>query len=179
MSKFIPLAIVMIVCNLSGPSARAQEEQPQAILFHVTAVERADDTAACKTESCSAMKYTVEGFADVHHTASKTQYVITCNEVMNSRPVPHRDNICARFHAGNAYMAELQSDRVSFPHSMLNKAFETDYSIVSEREIPKGPDDRETPGAREPREANNGRVRHEAAKGPEQLASRDNSKDNR
>lgn len=117
------------------------------------------------------MTYTIEGFVSVSQVATNTQYVITCDEFKSNRPFPHRNNICARFHAGEVYTAEMQSDRVSFPNSRLNKAFETDYRIVAEKEIPKGPNDRETAGTSEPREAANGPHRAEAAKGPEQLAS--------
>ena len=171
MPKIGVFAIAMIALNLCGQITQAQGSKSNVISFHVTSVQRADNPAACQTESCSAMKYTIEGFVSVSHVATKTQYVIACNEFKNDRPFPHRDNICARFHAGEVYTAELQSDRISFPHSMLNKAFETDYRIMAEKEIPKGPDDRETAGTSKPREAAIGSHQAEAAKGPEQLAS--------
>ncbi len=172
MRKVISLTIVMAACILPGLSAQAQEQRAKVILFHVTSVQRADNSAACKSATCSSVKYTVSGYADVENAATKTEYVITCDEFMNDRPHPHRDNICARFHAGKAYMAQLQSDVISFPHSMLNKDFETDYSIMSERAIPLGPDDRMAPGGSEPREATNGPDQRNAPKGPEQLASK-------
>jgi len=171
MQKIGVFAILMIALNLSGVITQAQELKSNVIFFHVTSVQHADNSAACQTESCSAMKYTIEGFVSVSQAATKTQYVITCDEFKNNRPFPHRNNICARFHAGEVYTAEVRSDRVSFPHSKLNKAFETDYRIVSEKEIPKGPDDRETPGKLEPREATNHPQQVDVAKGPEQLAS--------
>ena len=171
MQKIGVFAIVLIALNLGGVITHAQESKSNVILFHVTSVQRTDNPAACETESCSAMKYTVEGFVSVSDTATKTQYVITCNEFKNDHPFPHRDNICARFHAGEVYTAQVQSDRISFPNSMLNKAFETDYRIMAEKEIPKGPDDRETAGTSKPREAAIGSHQAEAAKGPEQLAS--------
>ena len=146
MQKIGVSAVVVIALNLGGVITQAQESKSNVILFHVTSVQRTDNSAACQTESCSAMKYTIEGFVSVSQVATKTQYVITCDEFKSNRPFPHRNNICARFHAGEVYTAEMQSDRVSFPNSRLNKAFETDYRIVAEKEIPKGPDDRETAG---------------------------------
>ena len=171
MQKIGVFAIVLIALNLGGVITQAQESKSDVILFHVTSVQRADNSAACETESCSAMKYTVEGFVSIDDVATKTEYVITCNEFKSDHPFPHRDNICARFHAGEVYTAQLQSDRISFPNSRLNKAFETDYRIVAEKAIPKGPNDRETAGTLEPREVANGSHQAEAAKGPVQLAS--------
>jgi hypothetical protein len=118
------------------------------------------------------MKYTVEGYVDIQHGVTKTEYVITCNELIYEFPRPHRGNICARFHAGNAYAAHLQSDSIEFPSSMLNKDFETDYSIVSEKEIPRGPFDMETPGSPEPQVATSGPEQREAPRGQEQMASK-------
>ena len=94
---------------------------------------------------------------------------------MNDPPLPHRDNICARFHAGKAYTAQLLSDSVSFPYSGLNKDFETDYNIVSEREIPINPAQPGINGNGEPREATNGPDQRDTTRSPEQLASKTNN----
>ena len=172
MSKVIAVAIVMITCGLQTLGAQDQERIPKSVIFHVTSVERVDNSAACKSEMCSAVRYKVEGYVNAEPDATATQYVITCDEFYFDRPHPHRDNICARFHAGNAYTALLQSDRVSFPFSGLNKSFETDYSIVSEKEVPSGLNQRDANGVSEPREATRRPERLEPAKGPEQVASK-------
>lgn len=172
MSKFIAVASVMIICGLVNPGAQAQGQKPKTILFHVTAVQRVDDSAPCKAAECSVVRYRVEGYADADRDAITTSYVITCDELFYERPRPHRSNICARFHAGSAYTAELSSDSISFPHSGLNKAFETDYAIVSEKELPASVFPHSAPGTTEPREATGNPAPQETAKGPEQLASR-------
>ncbi len=172
MPKILTLAFVMIAFGVSVASAQTQQFRSKSILLHVTSVERSHGSVACKSGSCSSMKYTVEAFADARRGATKTEYVITCNELMYDQPQPHRDNICARFHAGNVYSAHLQSDSISFPHSMLNKDFETDYRIVSEKEVALGPDDRTTPGSAEPRVASNDPGQGDAAQGTEEAASR-------
>lgn len=175
MSKIIALGIVMMACYLPGLTAQTQDWKTRIILFHVTAVQHADNTAACKVDTCSSVRYTVEGYIETQQSATTTQYVITCDEFMNDRPHPHRDNICARFHAGKTYAAQLQSERISFPHSMLNKDFETDYSIVSEREIPINPAQPGINGNGEPREATNGPDQRDTTRSPEQLASKTNN----
>jgi len=172
MSRIMAVAALMIACGLQTLSAQDQERAPKSVVFHVTSVERVDNSAACKSEMCSALRYRVEGFVNAEPDATATQYVITCDEYYLERPHPHRDNICARFHAGNAYSALLQSDRISFPFSGLNKSFETDYSIVSEKEIPRNLDPRDANGTSEPRQASGTPERREPAKGPEQLASK-------
>jgi hypothetical protein len=172
MSKIIAVATLMIACGMQMLGAQDQERTPKSVVFHVTSVERVDNSAACKSEMCSGLRYKVEGYVDAEPNATATQYVITCDEFSFDRPHPHRDNICARFHAGNAYTALLQSDRISFPYSGLNKSFETDYSIVSEKEIPRNLDPRDTNGGSEPRQATGTPEKREPAKGPEQLASK-------
>jgi len=163
---------VMIACGLQTLGAQNQERKPKVVTFHVTSVERADNPAACKTEMCSVVKYKVEGFVNAEPDSIATKYAITCDEYYSDRPHPHRNNICARFHAGNAYTAYLFSDSISFPFSGLNKDFETDYSIVSEMEIPRGPGQKDVNGGSEPREATRSPERQVPAKGPEQLASK-------
>jgi hypothetical protein len=175
MSKIIALGIVMVACNLPGLRVQAQDLKPRAVLFHVTSVQHADDNTACKMDKCSAIKYTVEGYVEAQQPGTTTQYVISCDEYVYVRPRPHRNNICARFHAGKTYTAELESESISFPHSMLNKDFETDYSIVAEREIPVNPLQPGITGNGEPREATNGTEQRDTTRGPEQLASKNNN----
>jgi hypothetical protein len=172
MSKIFTLAFVMIAFGSSVLSAQTQQFRSKAILLHVTSVERAHGAVACKSGSCSAMKYTVDAYADAQRGATKTEFVITCNELMYDLPRPHRDNICARFHAGNVYFAHLQSDSISFPHSMLNKDFETDYRIVSEKEVALGPEDRLNADSADPRVASNHTEQPDTTKNSEQVASR-------
>jgi hypothetical protein len=175
MPKIIAAGIVMMACSLSVLYAQEQEWKPKMILFHVTSVQRVDDPVACKSGKCNLVKYKVEGYADPQNNGTATEYVITCDEHVTSHPLPHRDNICARFHAGNAYTAQLLSDSVSFPYSGLNKDFETDYAIVSEKELMKSPELREATGNSEQREATKSPEKHEAAKGTEQLASKNSN----
>ena len=172
MSKIFAVATVMIAFGLQALAAQEPEQKPKVVTFHVTSVERVDNSAACKAEACSAVKYKVEGFADVEGNSVSTQYVLSCDEVYFDRPYPHRNNICARFHAGKAYTAYLNSDSISFPFSGLNKSFETDYSIVAEKEIPRNLDQRDANGGTEPRQATGTPEKREPAKGPEQLASK-------
>jgi hypothetical protein len=172
MPKVIAIAAVMFACGLPTLCAQDQVEKPKEVVFHVTSVERTDNSSACKVDRCSAVKYKVDGYVNAEPNAVATQYVITCDEYFLELPHPHRDNICARFHAGNAYTALLQSDRISFPSSGLNKSFETDYSIVAEKEIPKGLEMRDPDGSSEPRQATGTPEKREPAKGPEQLASK-------
>ena len=175
MFKIIAVAIVMITCGLQTLGAQEEARKPIDVIFHVTSVERVDNSAACKSDACSAVTYKVEGYADAELAPVSTKYVITCDEIYFDRPRPHRNNICARFHVGNAYTAQLLSDRISFPFSGLNKSFETDYSIVSEKEIPKGLDPRNANGATEQREATKSQQPRVLPKGPEQLASKSNN----
>jgi hypothetical protein len=172
--KIAVIWIALVLLSLSASNAAAQEMKPKEILFHVTSVQRVDSAVECKAGNCSVVKYTVEGFADGQHDPMTTQYVITCDEHMADRPSPHRNNICARFHAGEAYMAQVQSDVVSFPFSRLNKAFETDYNIVSEKEIARSLEPART-GSQDQREATRVPEQHDTAKGPEQLASKEHN----
>ena len=172
MSKIIAFVVVIMACSLSTLRAQVQEWKPKMILFHVTSVQRADDPVACKSGKCNVVRYKVEGYADIQQGATTTEYVITCDEHVTSRPLPHRDNVCARFHAGNAYTAQLLSDSVSFPYSMLNKDFETDYNIVSEREMARAPEQPEVTKAPEKREATRGPEQPVSVKGLEQMASK-------
>jgi len=171
MPKTIFAVIVLFACALPCTGARAQEKNPKVILFHVTSVQRVDDAGGCKAGSCSVVKYRVEGFATAEGEAITTSYVISCDEVVFELPWPHRSNVCARFHAGNAYTAQLMSDRILFPFSGLNKAFETNYNIVSEKEIPAIGDHQGVPGSSEPREATKAPPVREPAKSAEQVAS--------
>jgi hypothetical protein len=172
MPKTAAVWIALVLLSLCASSAPAQDTKPKEILFRVTSVQRADSAVECKAGNCSVVKYTVEGFADGQLDPMTTQYVITCEEYMADRPVPHRNNICARFHAGEAYAAQVQSDLVSFPFSRLNKVFETDYSIVSEKEIARSLKPT-NPGSQDQRDATRVPEQHETAKGSEQLASKD------
>jgi hypothetical protein len=174
MSKVVAVAvaIVMIACGLQTLGAQDQDRKPKVVTFHVTSVERADNSTACKSDTCNVVKYKVEGYVNSEPNPVATRYVITCDEYYSDRPHPHRNNICARFHAGNAYTANLFSDIVSFPFSGLNKTFETDYSILSEKQIPIGLGQPDVNGGSEPREATRSPERQEPAKGPEQLASK-------
>jgi hypothetical protein len=174
MPKIIAFGTLIMACGLSTLAAQAQvqEWKPKMILFHVTSVQRADDPVACKSGKCNVVRYKVEGYADIQQGATTTEYVITCDEHVTSRPLPHRDNVCARFHAGNAYTAQLLSDSVSFPYSMLNKDFETDYNIVSEREMARAPEQPEVTKAPEKREATRGPEQPVSVKGLEQMASK-------
>jgi len=136
MLRIIAIGLVIMACFLSALSAQElrAEQNPQVILFHVTSVQHADGANACSAGACSAIKYTIEGYAEMRYDAAMTEYVLTCDEYIVRKPHPHRNNICARVHAGNTYTVELLSDSVSFPYSRLNKDFEANYSIVSERE---------------------------------------------
>jgi hypothetical protein len=172
MSKFIAVAIVMIACGMQTLGAQDQARKPIVVIFHVTSVDRVDNSAACKSEMCSALRYKVEGYTDAEPGPMSTHYVITCDEFYSGQPVPHRDNICARFHVGNVYTAYLLSDIVSFPFSGLNKSFETDYRIVSEKQMPRDLDPRNVNGGSQPQEATRSPEHRELPKGPEQLASK-------
>ena len=138
MLKSIAIALVMSACNLAVISAQEPQQNTKTIVFHVTSVQKVDDTSACKSGMCSAVKYTIEGYAEIERNVSVNEYVLTCDEFAASRPHPHRNNICARVHAGSAYVVELLSNSVAFPYSRLNKEFEANYSIVSEKEASRG-----------------------------------------
>lgn len=170
MSKIISAAIVLLACALPCAGARAQEKASKVILFHVTSVERLDNPGGCKVGACSVVKYRVEGFATTEGDATTTSLVISCDELVFELPRPHRNNVCARFHAGNAYTAQLMAESVLFPFSGLNKAFETNYSILSEKEMPVSAD-RSLPGSVEQHEATKTPAAHEPAKSAEQVAS--------
>lgn len=170
MNKFFTVALLMVTFALSNLGAQVPEQKSKVILFHVTSVQHIDDSASCKGGECSVVKYRVEGYADGNQETTTTSYVITCDELFYQRPHPHRNNICARFHAGSAYTAQLMSDSISFPYSGLNKAFETDYSIVAEKEMPASINPQGAPGNSEPREATKAPQPQVPAKGPEQLA---------
>ena len=175
MSRIIAVAIVMIACGLQTLGAQDQARKPIVVVFHVTSVERVDNSAACKSGACTALRYKVEGYTDAEPGPLSTHYVISCDEFYSDRPVPHRNNICARFHAGSAYTANLLSDIVSFPFSGLNKSFETDYRIVSEKQMPKGLDQQNVNGESEAQQATRSQERRQPPKGPEQLASKANN----
>jgi hypothetical protein len=140
MLKTVAIALVMSGCTLAMLSAQEPQQNTKTMVFHVTSVQQVDGTSACKSGMCSAVKYTIEGYAEIEHNVSVTEYVITCDEFAVSHPHPHRNNICARVHAGSAYVVELLSNSVAFPYSRLNKEFEANYSIVSEKEASRGTD---------------------------------------
>ena len=172
MSKLLFVAVATVTFALSNLSAQRPEQKSRVILFHVTSVQRVDDSSGCKASECSVVKYRVEGYAEGDQENASTSYVLSCDELFYERPHPHRNNICARFHAGSAYTAQLMSDSISFPTSGLNKAFETDYSIVSEKEMPASLNPQGASGNTEPREATKSPEPPRPAKGPEQIASR-------
>ena len=138
MKKIIAVGIVLMVCSFSV--LRAQDLQPksQTAVFHVNAVRQTEKASVCKLGQCSQTTYTIEGFAEIAPNVSVTEYVLTCDEFAASLPHPHRNNICARLHAGSAYEVELLSDSVSFTFSRLNKDFEANYRILSEKETTRG-----------------------------------------
>lgn len=138
MLKSFAIVLAMSACTLAAISAQEPHQNSKTMVFHVTSVQFADDTSACKSGMCSAVKYTIEGYAEIDHNVSVNEYVLTCDEFAASRPHPHRNNICARVHAGSAYVVELLSNSVAFPYSRLNKDFEANYSIVSEKETSRG-----------------------------------------
>jgi hypothetical protein len=138
MKKLIAVGAVLMACSFSLLGAQDLQPKSQTVVFHVTAVHHTDEASVCKSGLCSTTKYTIEGFAEMEHNVSVTEYVLTCDEFAASLPHPHRNNICARLHAGNAYQVELLSDSVSFPFSRLNKDFEANYRIMSEREAARG-----------------------------------------
>jgi hypothetical protein len=127
--------LILSGCALTG-NAQDQSVNIPATLFYVTSVGHSTNPAECEARPCTAITYRVEGYIKSQQDERIVDLVLTCNEHTAIKPAPHRLDICARVHAGKSYMIDLQSETVSFLHSGLNKAFEVDYKIESEKETP-------------------------------------------
>jgi hypothetical protein len=138
MIRLVTIGAVLFACSLSLLSAQNLQPATRTVVFHVTSVRQTNEASPCNFGTCNTDKYTIEGFAELNGNVSVAEYVLTCDEVSASLPHPHRNNICARVHAGKAYEVQLLSNSVSFPYSRLNKDFEANYNIVSEKESGRG-----------------------------------------
>ncbi len=80
------------------------------ITVHVTAVRQEPDT--CGYKDCRATAFTVEGYAE--SAASRTEYVLTCTELMALKPSPHVATACGSIHADHDYQGKVFDNSISF-----------------------------------------------------------------
>lgn len=94
------LAVVALLGLPFCERSLGQEQSPQKIIFHVTAVrsEEAHDICTSDTD-CSATRFTVEGYSEAN--GESTEYVLDCVEIMAFKPSPHLAVVCDRVHAHN------------------------------------------------------------------------------
>jgi hypothetical protein len=113
------------------------------IVFHVTAVSQKEDPIVCDTGECSAMKFTIEGYAGGEQAGYQIEYVLTCDEYLAYKPTPHLSTSCSRLHANNSYLARLYDDSISFWPDIKDAGKDSQspmrilYRIVSEKEVSK------------------------------------------
>jgi hypothetical protein len=105
--KFVFVAGLLFVS--SSVLAQKTSEALQ-ITFHVTAVRQEPDT--CGYKDCQATAFTVEGYAE--SATSRTEYVLTCTELMALKPSPHVAIACGSIHADHDYQGKVFDNSISF-----------------------------------------------------------------
>jgi hypothetical protein len=108
------------------------------ITFHVTSV-RQEDLTDCDPAKCSSKKFTIEGYADIRRTGSRTSYVLTCTETLVYEPTAHISGACVRLHASSDYDVKRFADSIDFwpEEHYTPPPWRVLYDIVSEKEISK------------------------------------------
>ncbi len=135
--KALIIALLMIASSLLPLSELllGQEQSPQKIIFHVTAVSSGEARDWCTTGKCSARRFTVEGYSNVKGDPNLTEYVLEGVEVIANDPKPHFTHQCVRLHANSDYKASLFDDSIAFSTTSSSGQFVPDYNIVSEKEV--------------------------------------------
>jgi hypothetical protein len=143
MRRIVMIALVGSLFLFSGRSTGQTQDDASSkgrkINFHVTSVRQEDDKTVCQTGECSATKITVEGYANLPHTGSRIDFVLTCEEYLAYKPKPHISLSCARVHANSNYDAILYPDSIYFLNmpKPADSAMEANYEIESDEEVNK------------------------------------------
>jgi hypothetical protein len=85
--KEIVHVVILLGAILVGTPGLGQDKGTP-ITCHVTAVRFEDAHDWCTTGECSAVRFTIEGFA------GETEYVLDCVEVLVQNPSPHYTIVC-------------------------------------------------------------------------------------
>lgn len=136
MAKRIAIILALLACRCFA------QEAGEKIVFHVTSVGSADATDYCTTGECSAIRFTVEGYANLKSNSGVTEYVLDCVEVVTTKSPIHWTSVCAHVHASSDYDAKLYSQSVDFfpeekGSSSTDAPMKLLYSIKSEKEVSK------------------------------------------
>ncbi|HEY5330705.1 MAG TPA: hypothetical protein VIJ79_12525 [Acidobacteriaceae bacterium] len=132
------LSVAQAPKKTTGASSDDDGTAGTPITFHVTSV-RQEDLTDCNPAKCSSKKFTIEGYADIRRTGSRTSYVLTCTESLVYEPTPHISGACVRLHASSDYDAKRFADSIDFwpDEHYTPPPYRVLYSIVSEKEISK------------------------------------------
>jgi len=128
--------VLLPVCLLAQPNVTKLLE----ITLHVTSVSQEEDSTICATDpDCQATVFTVEGYADGGGTASRTEYVLACAQILASKPTPHVAVSCGSIHANNDYHGRVLDNSISFWPAVkyAPPPLRGTYAILSEKEIRK------------------------------------------
>jgi hypothetical protein len=149
MARKMLLCVLVSVWWFLRPSIDScQAQQTNAdgsipIAFHVTSIKKDQPEDYCTTGTCSATRFTVEGYARVAGDMHFTGYVLTCVEYIqfgadNKNP----NSYCARLRANGTFDAKLYADFINFADdedrksASARKGMMAAFEIKSEREIP-------------------------------------------
>ena len=115
-------------------SAQKTSEAHQ-ITFHVTAVRQESDD--CGYKDCQATAFTVEGYAE--SATSRTEYVLTCTQLMALKPSPHVATACGSIHADQDYQGKVFDSSISFwpVEKYIPPPYRGLWAIQSEKAAPK------------------------------------------
>ncbi len=109
------------------------------ITFHVTAVRYEEEPDFCGDGTCSATKFTVEGYADRMEADVRVMFVLYCDEMVALKPAPKVAVSCGSVHANHDYDARVNGNLVSFwpEGKYTSPPLRGLYRIVSEKEVSK------------------------------------------
>jgi hypothetical protein len=138
-SSIAAILMQLPVCLLAQ---KTNGTKPLEITLHVTSVSQEEDMIDhfCGTDpDCQATVFMVEGYADGADTASRTEYVLKCVQILARKPSPHVLASCGSIHANNDYHGRVFDNSISFWPAVkyTPPPFRGTYAILSEKEIRK------------------------------------------
>ena len=144
--RFLLLSLSMLCWIFPSTPYQCSAQQADGaipITFHVTSIKKDQPEDTCVTGTCSATRFTVEGYARITGDLHSTRYVLTCIEFIqfgtnNVNPSMY----CARLRANAAFDGKLYADVISFAddddrkNASSHKGLMASYEIESQQEMP-------------------------------------------
>ena len=110
------IAGILFLIPVCLSAQKTDVEKPLEITLHATSVRQEEDLSGqyCEAKDCQATTFTVEGYADAADKASRTEYVLTCSQVMALKPSPRVTVSCGSIHADNDYHGRVFDNTIGF-----------------------------------------------------------------